>query len=102
MKPLLTSAIPAVTLSATLLTTCGAWGQPTPLDAKATDAATTAITSKILESSQFAHQELDDKLAGKFLDRYLDTLDATHMVFLKSDIDEFAKARPTLAEVTRK
>lgn len=72
-----------------------------PLDAEATDAATTALTSKILESSQFAHQELDNKLAGKFLDRYLDTLDAAHMLFLQSDIDEFAKYRPNLAEITR-
>ncbi|MES2439466.1 MAG: carboxy terminal-processing peptidase [Verrucomicrobiota bacterium] len=104
MKPLLHSIIPAVTISAALVSSSGAFGfrEADPLDAKATDAATTALTSKILESSQFAHQQLDDKLAGKFLDRYLDTLDGAHMVFLQSDIDEFAKFRPTLAEATRK
>jgi carboxyl-terminal processing protease len=104
MKPLYKSAIPAVSLSAALITACAAFGfkDLEPLDAKATDAATTAFTSKILESSQFAHQELDGKLAGKFLDRYLDTLDSNRMVFLKSDIDEFAKSRATLAEATRK
>ncbi len=104
MKPLLHSIIPAVSISAALITSSGAFGfrEADPLDAKETDAATTALTSKILENSQFAHQELDDKLAGKFLDRYLDTLDGAHMVFLQSDIDEFAKSRPTLAEATRK
>ena len=75
---------------------------PDPMDAKATDAATTALTTKILEDSQFARQPFDAKLAGKFLDRYLDTLDPSHLIFLQSDLDEFAKARPTLAEATRR
>lgn len=102
MKPLLMSFIPAAAVSS-LIVSAGAFGfrNPEPLDAQATDAATTALTSKILESSQFAHQELDSKLAGKFLDRYLDSLDAAHMLFLQSDIDEFAQYRPNLAEVTR-
>ena len=104
MKPLLHSIVPAVSLSAALVSSASAFGfrDADPLDAKATDAATTMLTSKILESSQFAHKQLDDTLAGKFLDRYLDTLDGTHMVFQQSDIDEFAKTRPTLAEMTRK
>jgi carboxyl-terminal processing protease len=104
MKPLLLSIVPAVSISAALVSSAGAFGfrEADPLDAKATEAATTALTSKILESSQFAHQQLDDALAGKFLDRYLDTLDSAHMIFLQSDIDEFAKARPKLAEITRK
>lgn len=76
------------------------WG-PSPLDTKATDAAITVITSKILEGSQFAHQQLNAELAGKFLDRYLDTLDGAHMLFLQSDLDEFARFRPSLAAVTR-
>ncbi len=79
----------------------GFWN-PAPLDEKATDAAVTAVTSKVLESSQIAHHRLDDALANRFLDRYLDTLDAGHMLFLKSDLDEFARFRPTLAEATRK
>jgi carboxyl-terminal processing protease len=103
MKPLFKSFIPAVSLSATLVASAGAFGfrNADPLDAEATDAATTALTSKILENSQFAHQQLDNKLAGKFLDRYLDTLDGTHQLFLQSDLDEFAKFRPTLADATR-
>jgi len=68
-----------------------------PLDQAATDAEITRLTSKILEKSQFAHHPLDDELAGKFLDRYLDTLDGQHTLFLQSDVDEFAGFRPTLA-----
>ena len=73
-----------------------------PLDQAATDAEITRLTSKILEKSQFAHHPLDDELAGKFLDRYLDTLDGQHMVFLQSDVDEFARFKPTLAQATRR
>ncbi len=104
MKPTKKSLIPVLSISAGLVASVAAFGfrDADPLDAKETDAAVTALTSKILESSQFAHQQLDDKLAGKFLDRYLDTLDSSRMVFLQSDIDEFARFRTTLAESTRK
>ncbi len=102
-SPWFKSIIPVVSLSAVLLGSVAAFGfrDAPPLSAEETDAAVTAITSKILESSQIAHQPLDDVLAGKFLDRYLDTLDGAHMIFLSSDLDEFAQSRPTLAEATR-
>lgn len=103
MKPLLTHIIPVVSISTALATTASAFGfrGQDPLDAKATDAAITVMTSKILENSQFAHRQLDDALAAKFLDKYLDTLDGGHLIFLQSDIDEFKKSLPTLAETTR-
>ncbi len=103
MKRLFPPTLTTLSLSVALITSCGAFGfrDPTPLDAQATDAATTALTSKILESSQFAHQQLDNDLAERFLDRYLDTLDGTRAIFLQSDIDEFATFRPQLAEATR-
>ncbi|MEO7100352.1 MAG: carboxy terminal-processing peptidase [Luteolibacter sp.] len=95
--------IPAASISASLVASAFAFGfkNSEPLDAKATDAAITTLTSKILESSQFAHQELNDELANKFFDRFLDSLDGNHMLFLKSDLDEFIKFKPTLAEATR-
>ena len=104
MKHLFKTLLPALSISAGLVTTAAAFGfrGPDPLDAAATDAAVTALTSKILEDSQFDHRALDDKLASRFLDRYLDTLDGGHMLFIKSDLDEFARFRPTLAEATRK
>lgn len=103
MKLPLKSVIPAFSVSLCLISTAAifGFGKADPLDAKATDAAVTILTSKILEESQFAHQQLDDKLAGRFLDRYLDTLDGGHMHFLKSDLDEFSRSRPSLAEAIR-
>ena len=103
MNPATKLLVPALSITAGVVASVAAFGfrDADPLSAKETDAAVTALTSKILESSQFAHQELDEKLAGKFLDRYLDTLDSGHLVFLKSDIDEFSHYRGTLAEATR-
>ena len=103
MTPITKSIIPVVSIHAALTASLFAFGfrQPDALDAQGTDAATTAFTSKILENSQFAHRKLDNELAGKFLDRYLDALDGNHLLFLKSDLAEFARYRPTLAEATR-
>lgn len=105
MKLLPKPHLPVFTLGTGLMVACaGAFGfrEPAPLDDKATDAAVTSVTTKILESSQIAHRRLDDELAGGFLDRYLDTLDAGRMLFLKGDLDEFARFRPTLAESIRR
>jgi carboxyl-terminal processing protease len=105
MNPTTKSLVPILSVSTVLISFAGAFGfwnkEPAPLNAKETDAATTALTTKILEKSQFDHLRLDEKLAGKFLDRYIDTLDANHMLFLQSDLTEFAKFRPTLADMTR-
>ncbi len=59
------------------------------------------LTTAMLERSQFAHHRLDDELAAKFLDRYLDALDSSRTLFLQSDLDEFAILRHSLAESTR-
>ena len=104
MKHQLKFFLPVFSISASLLT--GAAGaldhsSSEPLSAKATDAAVTMLTSKILESSQFAHQQLNAKLADKFLDRYRDTLDGAHLLFVQEDLDAFARQRPTLADATR-
>jgi carboxyl-terminal processing protease len=66
-----------------------------------TDANITRLTTSILEHSQFAHHPLDRELAGKLLDSYLDALDGARALFLKTDLDEFAAYRATLAQVTR-
>jgi carboxyl-terminal processing protease len=70
-------------------------------DARATDANVTRMTAEILEHSQFAHHPLDAELAGRLLDRYLDSLDGNRSLFLQTDIDEFAAYRRTLAQTTR-
>jgi len=94
----------ALAISSALIISVSAFAlQPADrLDQAATDAEITRLTSKILEKSQFAHHQLDDELAGKFLDRYLDALDGQHMLFLQSDVDEFARFKSTLAQATRR
>lgn len=98
------SVFSAVAIGATLIASAIALGgRPAePLDAQATTAAVTRLTTQILEGSQFAHHQLDDELAGRFLDNYLDALDGSHMVFLQSDVDEFARFRPALAQSMRR
>ncbi|HZR21556.1 MAG TPA: carboxy terminal-processing peptidase [Verrucomicrobiae bacterium] len=70
-------------------------------DAGSEEANITRLTARLLESSQFSHHRLDDELAAKFLDRYLDTLDSAHLLFLQSDLDNFDIFRPQLAQLTR-
>ena len=70
-------------------------------DAGSEDANVTRLTARLLEDSQFSHHRLDDELAAKFLDRYLNALDGEHYLFLQSDVDEFAAFLPGLAELTR-
>jgi len=103
MKASLKALFVVVPIGACLLTFTSQLGfsEAGPLSADATDAAVTSLTSRILESSQFTHKKLNDELAGRFLDRYLDSLDGGHMIFLQCDLDEFAAFRPTLAEATR-
>ena len=67
-------------------------------DTQATDANVTRLTTSLLGHSQFAHHPLDNELAGRLLDRYLDALDGSHSLFLRSDVDEFARYKATLAE----
>jgi len=65
-----------------------------------TEANITVVTASILGSSQFAHHPLDNGLADAFLDRFLEALDGNRMLFLQSDMDEFATYRATLAQDT--
>src|SRR5271163_2539160 len=61
-----------------------------------TDGNITRLTAGLLEQSQFSHHRLDDALASKFLDRFLDSLDPAHMLFLQSDAREFDLFRARL------
>ncbi len=72
------------------------------LNATQTKAAVTALTTEILEDSQFAHRRLDDRLAEEFLGRYLDSLDAARMILLKSDEAEFTGDSSDVAEGIRR
>ena len=69
---------------------------------KSTSPDVVRLTAEVLEHSQFAHHRLDDELAAKFLDRYLNALDGSRTLFFQSDQDEFALFRHSLAEGTRR
>lgn len=50
----------------------------------------TSVVGKILEQAHFRQAKLNDQVSGMFLTNYLTTLDYNHMVFLQSDINDFA------------
>ena len=75
---------------------------PNSSDNRSTSANVVRLTAEILERSQFAHHRLDDELAAKFLDRYLDALDGSHTLFFQTDEDEFSSLRHSLAVETRR
>ncbi len=67
-----------------------------------TDGNITRLTADLLENSQFSHHRFDEELASRFLDRYLDSLDPAHLLFLQSDMQEFDAFRSHLPEMTRR
>ena len=100
----LTRFLATLTLGATLLTTgpaARALGGLPPLHAPTPDGQITQLTAQLLEQAQFAHHRLDDAMAAKLLDRYLDSLDSTHELFFQSDLAEFHLFLPQLAKATR-
>ena len=80
--------------------------EPETADQRATEANITRATTSFLARSQLSHHPLDTQVAGKLLDRYMDALDGTRSLFLRSDLvrldlDELGPLRATLAERTR-
>jgi carboxyl-terminal processing protease len=75
---------------------------PLPSGAEIASSNVVRLTAEVLERSQFAHHRLDDDLAAKFLDRYLDALDGSRTLFFQSDQDEFSSLRHSLAADTRR
>ena len=53
-----------------------------------------------LNRSHYSRAKFDDKISGKFFDRYLEVLDPQKVFFLQSDYDEFAPLRLELDELT--
>ena len=72
------------------------------IDAPTADGRITQLNAQLLEQAQFAHRGLDDAMAARFLESCLDALDGSHELFYQSDIDEFRRFLPGLAEATRR
>jgi len=66
-----------------------------------TEGSIAKLAARILEQSQYSHHPLDDEIATKFLDRYLEELDGQHLIFFQSDLEEFASYRTTLDELIK-
>ena len=103
IKPLSRSVAVVTTLGVALIATAPVWAlRPAlRLDAPTPDGRITQLTAQLLEQAQFAHHRLDDSMAAKFLDRYIDSLDPSHELFLQSDTAEFHRFVPPLAKATR-
>jgi carboxyl-terminal processing protease len=62
----------------------------------------TKLAATILEHEHYLQWKINNEVASKFLDQYLNTLDPLHMYFLQSDLAEFEPYRTTLDELTVK
>ncbi|MEI7729492.1 MAG: carboxy terminal-processing peptidase [Verrucomicrobiota bacterium] len=69
---------------------------------KPEDRAIARVIAGLLEKVHYTKHPLDAEYSGKFLDKYLDALDPSHMLFLQSDLEEFEKYRATLGDLTRR
>lgn len=103
IKPLARSVAVVTTLGVALIATAPAWALRPALKitAPTPDGQITQLTAQLLEQAQFEHRRLDDPMAARFLDRYIDSLDPSHELFLQSDIAEFQRFVPQLAKATR-
>lgn len=74
--------------------------QSTTNSADPTDANIALIESDILQTWQYSQHPFDADISSRFLDRYLDTWDYSHIYFLQSDIDQFDVYRTNLQVLT--
>ncbi|MGI8436587.1 MAG: S41 family peptidase, partial [Chthoniobacterales bacterium] len=93
-------AVSALSLALVTTATVRALRPELRLDATTPDGQITELTAELLEQGQFAHQPIDNAMATKFLDQYIDSLDGSHELFLQSDIAEFHRFLPDLANAT--
>ena len=73
-----------------------------PLTATKNQSATTIEIVKTLAERHYRNQPLDDKMSGRYLDQYIDTLDPGKVYFFASDLDEFNKQRFNFDDDLRK
>ncbi|WP_097460518.1 carboxy terminal-processing peptidase [Mangrovitalea sediminis] len=55
------------------------------------------LIARALQFTHYLHLKIDDKLAHKVFNDYLNDLDGQHLYFLQSDIDHFNQYLPTFA-----
>jgi carboxyl-terminal processing protease len=67
-----------------------------PLVPGGNDKNVAKLVARILVQNHYLQQPLDNAVANKFLDRYVEVLDNLHMHFVQSDLTEFDKYRAKL------
>jgi len=63
------------------------------------DAKIARLVATLLERSHYSQQPINETTSSKFLDRYIDSLDPAHMIFLQSDAEQFERWRTMLGEM---
>jgi carboxyl-terminal processing protease len=78
-----------------------AGAQETPAPTRdQTDANIAKVTADLVQMWQFSQHPFDAEISSKFLDRYLETLDYSHLFFLQSDLKQFEVYRTNLQVLT--
>jgi carboxyl-terminal processing protease len=92
----------AAALLAVVFATAARAADPAKLDDSSdpTEGNIAKLTGRILEKSHYTRRPFDEEVSRKFFDRYIDSLDYSHMMFLESDVKEFEVYRDKLGEMT--
>ena len=72
---------------------------PVLLNEGPTDSSIVRMVAMLLQKQHYSQKPLDAAVASSYFDRYLDSLDNLHIYFIKSDLEEFEKYRPQLAQL---
>jgi carboxyl-terminal processing protease len=73
--------------------------QHKPLTPSPSDSNIARLVARILVQSHYLQHPLDNAMASKFLDRYIEVLDGLHLHFLQSDLNDFEQYRTTLDDL---
>ena len=73
--------------SVLLLSASLTWADLSPDDCK----KITQTVGRLISQIHYRQTGLNDEIAGHHLDRYLNLLDFSHMIFLQSDVDALTK-----------
>jgi carboxyl-terminal processing protease len=74
--------------------------KPPLASADSTDANIAQVEADLLQTWQYSQHPFDQEISGRFWERYLETLDYSHIYFLQSDINEFEACRTNLHVLT--
>jgi len=71
-----------------------------PVSPGPADGTIAYVTAKILEKYHYLKKPFTAEVSSKFLDRYLETLDPQHSLFLQTDLADFERYRTNLDRLT--